>query len=450
MSTAIRELQPGRPLADRHALSHGDDLLHGGLRRYHGHQRERASGGDGADDPRSGDPGLRDQRHRERGEGRSKATVRYGRGRVSICWNRGVVSTIMSAKEPTARRRPPHGDPTVSRPPALCSRKPNPACLLARLALRWSCSTSHAEELNVSAASRSTGSGSIPSSGTLWSLEFRRFVNATGTSTFAERRPIRRRTPGPTPTCSSPGRSSSEDRPTRDPDDYRNWWSSAPGADWRLPEGPGSTLNGRDDTPSPGRLGRRGRLRRVGGQGAPTEAEWEYAARGGLEGKAYVWGDEHVPNGNRGQHLAGRVPLAEPAADCSRAPRRWSLPAQRLRARHGGQRLGVDDRLLRARTRGESAPTCCAPRNPHLAMLRPSLGHETIPRRVTKGGSHLCAPNYCLRYRPAARQGEAVDTSTTHIGFRCTCRPRSSFKRHQGRCDRSTPGQGADRARRYS
>ena len=65
---------------------------------------------------------------------------------------------------------------------------------------------------------------------------------------------------------------------------------------------------------------------------------------------------------------------------------------------------------------------CCAPRNPRVAEPDPSFAHETIPRRVTKGGSHLCAPNYCLRYRPAARQGEAVDTPTGHIGFRCVVR----------------------------
>ena len=75
---------------------------------------------------------------------------------------------------------------------------------------------------------------------------------------------------------------------------------------------------------------------------------------------------------------------------------------------------------------GEEHP-CCAPRNPRVNSPDQSYGGDGpgahIPRRVTKGGSHLCAPNYCLRYRPAARQGEAVDTSTAHIGFRCIQRP---------------------------
>jgi formylglycine-generating enzyme required for sulfatase activity len=73
---------------------------------------------------------------------------------------------------------------------------------------------------------------------------------------------------------------------------------------------------------------------------------------------------------------------------------------------------------------GEVEHACCAPRNPRVDEMHPSVATESIPRRVTKGGSHLCAPNYCLRYRPAARQGEAVDTSTTHIGFRCIVRNR--------------------------
>jgi formylglycine-generating enzyme required for sulfatase activity len=68
---------------------------------------------------------------------------------------------------------------------------------------------------------------------------------------------------------------------------------------------------------------------------------------------------------------------------------------------------------------------CCVPRNPRVASPEGSYGPgETIPRKVIKGGSHLCAPNYCLRYRPAARRAEAIDTSTSHIGFRCVSRTR--------------------------
>jgi formylglycine-generating enzyme required for sulfatase activity len=71
---------------------------------------------------------------------------------------------------------------------------------------------------------------------------------------------------------------------------------------------------------------------------------------------------------------------------------------------------------------GEVESPCCIPRNPRVTGDAGIAARETIPRRVIKGGSHLCAPNYCLRYRPAARQGEALDTSTGHIGFRCIVR----------------------------
>ena len=101
------------------------------------------------------------------------------------------------------------------------------------------------------------------------------------------------------------------------------------------------------------------------------------------------------------------------------------LPAERLRAlRHGRQRLGVDRRLLHAAATTATEAACCAPHNPRVdaATALRSPRRARIPRRVIKGGSHLCAPNYCLRYRPAARQGEAVDTSTGHIGFRCIVR----------------------------
>ena len=92
-------------------------------------------------------------------------------------------------------------------------------------------------------------------------------------------------------------------------------------------------------------------------------------------------------------------------------------------ARHDRQRLGVDDRLVSQAHTADAAKACCIPENPRgapeHASYDPAQPQIKIPRKVIKGGSHLCAPNYCRRYRPAARHAQPVDTSTSHVGFRC-------------------------------
>lgn len=260
--------------------------------------------------------------------------------------------------------------------------------------------------------------------------QFRRFVKATDHVTVAERPLDPADYPDADPSLLVPG--SLVFRKTRGPvdlSDFHNWWAYVPGANWRHPEGPGSNLGGRERHPAV----------HIAHEDAeayaswvskelPTEAEWEFAARGGLEGATYAWGDEFAPKGRMMANTwQGQFPWENLETDRyeGTSPVKTYPPNGYGLFDATGNVWEWTSDYFSKRSPDEERP-CCVPTNPRVDSSEGShaLGQpgEHIPRRVIKGGSHLCAPNYCLRYRPAARQGEAVDTSTSHLGFRCVVR----------------------------
>ena len=261
--------------------------------------------------------------------------------------------------------------------------------------------------------------------------QFREFVNSTGYVTFAEIPPDPKDYPGALPHMLYAG--SLVFSPPARPVDLRNWsewWTFLKGADWRHPYGPNSNINGLDDHPVVHVAYQDAEAYATwAGKQLPTEAEWEFAARGGLDGAEFAWGDEFTPGG---KHMAntwqGNFPLENELTDgFARTSPVRAFPANGY---------GVHDMIgnvwewttdwYSSQHTADAPKACCVPENPRGAALEASYDPRQpairIPRKVLKGGSHLCAPNYCLRYRPAARQGEAVDTSACHIGFRCIMR----------------------------
>jgi formylglycine-generating enzyme required for sulfatase activity len=223
--------------------------------------------------------------------------------------------------------------------------------------------------------------------------------------------------------------------------DHRAWWAYVPGASWLHPEGPGSNLNGRDRHPVVHVAYEDAEAYvRWAGKALPTEAEWEFAARGGLESAVYVWGNEFAPGGRvMANTWQGRFPwenLATDGYEGTSPVGAFPPNGYGLHDMAGNVWEWTCDFFSPLQDRPE-VPSCCALANPHApadgaqSNLPPGPS-ERIPRRVVKGGSHLCAPNYCLRYRPAARQGEAVDTSTSHIGFRCVVRLQAATDKENG------------------
>lgn len=255
--------------------------------------------------------------------------------------------------------------------------------------------------------------------------EFAEFVDATGYVTVAEKPLDPTLYPGVAQEDLLPG--ALVFRPTAGPvnlEDWRQWWDWAPGAHWRRPFGAGSDIAGKDSHPVVQiAYPDAGAYAAWANRRLPTEAEWEYAAGAGAT-TTYAWGDEPTVDGTlMANTWQGRFPYRNGGAlgwvgtspvgtfapnafglfDMIGNVWEWTTTPYSARG-HVRRDAGADGSSLDL-----PANSCCPP---------PADPDPTVIQSL-KGGSHLCAPEYCLRYRPAARSPQSQDSSTTHIGFRC-------------------------------
>ena len=253
---------------------------------------------------------------------------------------------------------------------------------------------------------------------------FARFAEATGYVTVAERVPDTALYPGALPHMLVAG-SVVFRQPSRGVDlrNHYYWWAYVPGAHWRHPEGPESSLAAREDHPVVHVAYEDvAAYAQWAGKEVPTEAEWEFAARGGLEGAEYTWGNEFAPGGKMMANTwQGEFPLQNLLIDGfdRTSPVGW-FPANGygLYDMAGNVWEWTSDWFQKY----QAVKACCSGRAKGDAREKsydPQMPEIRIPRKVLKGGSYLCAANYCWRYRPAARIPQQIDTGTCHQGFRC-------------------------------
>ena len=260
------------------------------------------------------------------------------------------------------------------------------------------------------------------------------FVEATGYRTVAER---------PLDPADYPGAPAADlaagslvFTPTPGPIDLRHlsqWWAWTPGASWHRPEGPRSSIESRDDHPVVHVAFEDAKAYADwAGRELPTEAEWERAARGGVDGRSFAWVDEARPGGRRlAKYFEGSFPWRNSASDGhERTAPVGTYPENDygLYDMTGNVWEWTTDWYASGYNADAEKP-CCVPNNPRGPSMKksydPAQPQFKIPRRVIKGGSFLCADEYCLRYRPAARRPQMIDTGMSHVGFRCVVRTAS-------------------------
>jgi len=260
--------------------------------------------------------------------------------------------------------------------------------------------------------------------------EFARFVDDTQHVTLAERPANPADYPGAKPELLVPASVVFVQPKHRvDMQNPYNWWQYVPGANWRHPFGPQSSIEGRENHP----------VVHVAyedveaycawaGKELPTEAEWEFAARGGLDGADFAWGSELEPEG---KILANTWQGEFPIQNLLRDGFETTSPVKSFPP-NGYNLYDMIGNVWEWTTDWYQEhgvvqhQSCCASINPKGGEREKSVDRRQpeilIPRKVMKGGSFLCAPNYCQRYRPAARMAQPIDTSTCHLGFRCIVR----------------------------
>jgi formylglycine-generating enzyme len=264
--------------------------------------------------------------------------------------------------------------------------------------------------------------------------DYQKFVDETGYMTVAERRLNPADYPGAKPELLVPGALVfQKSKGPVDLNSYFNWWAWVPGANWKHPLGSQSNLNERQKHPVVHIAYEDAEAyAKWCGKDLSTEAEWEFAARGGLEGKNFTWGDDDVqftkPMANTWQ---GRFPYENLLIDKyegtspvgSFEPNGYGLYDMA-----GNTWEWTSDWYVRNVDESANKVKSCCTTNVNPRVVSPEKSYDEcqpeikIPRKVIKGGSHLCAPNYCLRYRPAARQPQMIDTGMNHLGFRCIVR----------------------------